>query len=106
VDLGFYDHAALIADQHVGGGVAWDAGELPTVAIAIMLAYLWQKDDRKETIRRDRKADQDGGAELAAYNSRLKRQSERMSAGPDPKGTPNDRASPQRPHRIHHVVSV
>jgi hypothetical protein len=45
---------ALLADQHIGGGVAWATGELPTVLIAIILGYLWQKDDRKETIRRDR----------------------------------------------------
>lgn len=70
-DLGFTDQDSLLADQHIGGGIAWGAGEMPTVIIAIVLGYLWQKDDRKESIRADRQADRDGDAELAAYNARL-----------------------------------
>ena len=71
-ELGLTDGAALLADQHIGGGIAWGAGEIPTVIIAILLGYLWQKDDRKESIRADRRADRDGDAELADYNARLK----------------------------------
>lgn len=70
-DLGFTDQGALLADQQIGGGIAWGAGEMPTVIIAIILGYLWQKDDRKESIRADRQAERDGDAELAAYNARL-----------------------------------
>jgi len=70
-DLGLTNQDSLLADQHIGGGIAWGAGEMPTVIIAIVLGYLWQKDDRKESIRADRQADRDGDAELAAYNARL-----------------------------------
>lgn len=72
-DLGFTDESALLADQQIGGGIAWGAGEMPTVIIAIILGYLWQKDDRKESVRADRQADRDGDAELAAYNARLQK---------------------------------
>ena len=61
----------LLADQRFGGGVAWAIGELPSLALALIVAMQWFRSDRAESVRADRKADRDGDAELAAYNARL-----------------------------------
>lgn len=60
-----------LADQQLGGGIAWSIGEIPTVALAITVAIQWARSDAKETRRRDRHADRTGEAELEAYNARL-----------------------------------
>jgi putative copper resistance protein D len=60
-----------LADQQAGGGIAWSVGELPTVALAITVAFLWAKSDAKESKRYDRKAERDGDAELEEYNAML-----------------------------------
>ncbi|WP_207344900.1 cytochrome c oxidase assembly protein [Arthrobacter sp. E3] len=59
--------AALI-DQQTAGGIAWGIGEIPTLAIAMGVAYMWSKSDARETKRRDRAADRNKEAELGAYN--------------------------------------
>ena len=60
-----------LADQQVGGGIAWSIGEIPTLALAIAVAVQWARSDAKETKRRDRHADRTGEAELEEYNARL-----------------------------------
>jgi cytochrome c oxidase assembly factor CtaG/putative copper export protein len=60
-----------LADQQLGGGIAWSVGEIPTVALAITVAVQWARSDEKESRRRDRHADRTGDAELQAYNARL-----------------------------------
>lgn len=60
-----------LADQQVGGGIAWSIGEIPTVALAITVAIQWSRSDEKESKRRDRHADRTGDAELEEYNARL-----------------------------------
>jgi len=65
---------APLADQQAAGGVAWSVGEIPTVALAILVAVLWSRSDERDAHRGDRAADRDGDAELAAYNAMLKRQ--------------------------------
>lgn len=60
-----------LADQQVGGGIAWSIGEIPTVALAITVAIQWSRSDEKESRRRDRHADRTGDAELEEYNARL-----------------------------------
>ncbi|WP_342344068.1 cytochrome c oxidase assembly protein [Agromyces archimandritae] len=62
-----------LADQRVGGGLAWSIGEIPTLALAISVAVQWARSDEKETKRRDRHADRTGEAELEEYNARLQR---------------------------------
>jgi cytochrome c oxidase assembly factor CtaG/putative copper export protein len=62
---------APLADQQAGGGIAWSVGELPTVALAILVAVLWSRSDQRDAHRGDRAADRDGDAELAAYNRML-----------------------------------
>ncbi|MEO5920392.1 MAG: cytochrome c oxidase assembly protein [Pseudolysinimonas sp.] len=64
-----------LADQQAAGGIAWSVGELPTVALAILVAVLWSRSDERDAHRGDRAADRDGEAELTAYNAMLKRQS-------------------------------
>jgi len=64
---------SAIADQQAGGGIAWSVGEIPTIALAIIVAIQWGRSDEKETKRRDRNADRTGEAELNEYNERLAR---------------------------------
>ncbi|MDJ0348672.1 cytochrome c oxidase assembly protein [Cryobacterium sp. PH29-G1] len=64
---------SAIADQQMGGGIAWGVGELPTIALAIVVAVQWSRDDTKVARRLDRTADRTDDAELVAYNARLAR---------------------------------
>lgn len=61
--------ASALADQQVGGAVTWGVGELPTLLLAIGVAVMWSRSDARETKRKDRAADRNNDAELAAYNS-------------------------------------
>lgn len=63
--------ADALDDQHTAGGIAWSIGEIPTLALAVIVAFLWSRSDARETKRYDRKADRDGDAELEAYNEML-----------------------------------
>ncbi|WP_350348410.1 cytochrome c oxidase assembly protein [Agromyces sp. G08B096] len=69
-----------LADQQVGGGIAWSIGEIPTVALAITVAIQWSRSDEKESKRRDRHADRTGDAELEEYNARLQALADRDQA--------------------------
>ncbi|AGW42567.1 hypothetical protein O159_26570 [Leifsonia xyli subsp. cynodontis DSM 46306] len=75
--LGQTGTAALLADQHVGGGVAWGASELPMVLVALLVSVQWMRSDERTARRLDRQAERDGDAELRAYNERLKQLSRR-----------------------------
>ncbi|MDQ4117250.1 MAG: cytochrome c oxidase assembly protein, partial [Actinomycetota bacterium] len=61
----------LLADQHVGGGIAWATGELPMLLVVIALIVQWSREDTRTAVRRDRQADRDGDADLKAYNEML-----------------------------------
>lgn len=61
----------LLADQQLGGGIAWGIGEVPTAILAVLVVVDWIRRDEREARRTDRRADRDGDAELAAYNARL-----------------------------------
>ncbi|WP_238329929.1 cytochrome c oxidase assembly protein, partial [Kytococcus schroeteri] len=63
----------LVADQQLGGGIAWGIGELPVVVLAIMVGLEWSNSDERESRRYDRKAARDEDAELRAYNEQLSR---------------------------------
>jgi cytochrome c oxidase assembly factor CtaG len=71
-----------LADQQAGGGVAWSVGEIPTVALAILVAFLWSRSDERDANRGDRAADRDGDAELTAYNEMLEKKSRGDRVGP------------------------
>jgi cytochrome c oxidase assembly factor CtaG/putative copper export protein len=60
-----------LADQQQGGAIAWALGEAPVLLLALVVVRDWMQSDAKETRRRDRQAERDGEAELAAYNERL-----------------------------------
>lgn len=62
---------SALADQQAAGGIAWSIGEIPTLALAIIVAMMWSRSDARETKRRDRQADRTNEAELTAYNDRL-----------------------------------
>lgn len=70
-----------LEDQVWGGGIAWSVGEIPTVALAIIVAIEWARSDEREARRRDRAADRDGDAELAAYNAALAAAARRSGPG-------------------------
>jgi cytochrome c oxidase assembly factor CtaG len=55
----------LLADQSLGGGVAWAAGELPLLAVVIALLVQWSRADDRDGARSDR----DG--EVDAYRAML-----------------------------------
>lgn len=73
----FYAHPnpswgiSAIADQGVGGGIAWGFTELPTIVVLGVLFYQWQVSERRHERTSNRKADADGDAERIAYNDFL-----------------------------------
>lgn len=66
-----------LTDQQYGAAIAWGIGEVPTIALAVLVAVRWVTDDAREARWSDRKADRDGEADLAAYNAMLGRLGER-----------------------------
>ncbi|MGL5929300.1 MAG: cytochrome c oxidase assembly protein, partial [Dermatophilaceae bacterium] len=74
---GFYTQLNLpwspdpLADQQLGGEIAWGVGEAPTLVLAVIVAWQWARRDGAESRRLDRQADRDGDADLAAYNAWL-----------------------------------
>jgi putative copper resistance protein D len=89
----FYRSLALpwvtdaLSDQRLGGGIAWAAGEVPLLVVVVALLVQWARQDEREARRRDRRADNDGESELAAYNAMLNQ----MGGGK----TPADQAEKQ-----------
>jgi putative copper resistance protein D len=62
----------LLTDQRLGGGIAWAAGEVPVLLVLIALLVQWARADEREAKRKDRREENTGGEELAAYNAMLK----------------------------------
>lgn len=60
-----------LADQQTGGGIAWSVGEIPTLVLAMLVVWSWSRADGRESKRRDRQAERDGDADLAAWNAML-----------------------------------
>ena len=60
-----------LADQALGGGIAWGFTELPTLIVLGVLLLQWQKSERRHELTANRKADADGDAERIAYNDYL-----------------------------------
>jgi putative copper resistance protein D len=63
--------APPLADQYVGGGIAWSIGEIPTLILAVVVAIQWSRSDERAQRRSDRHADRTGDQELEQYNARL-----------------------------------
>jgi cytochrome c oxidase assembly factor CtaG/putative copper export protein len=74
-------HTDLVGDQHLGGSIAWAAGEIPLVVVMMALLIQWQRSDRRTATRLDRAADRDHDADMAAYNAMLAELARRDSSG-------------------------
>jgi cytochrome c oxidase assembly factor CtaG/putative copper export protein len=70
-------HTDLLGDQHLGGAIAWAAGEIPLVLVIVALLIQWRRSDQRTAKRLDRAADRDDDAELTAYNAMLAQMSGR-----------------------------
>ena len=71
--MGWGPSLPALSDQQLAGGIAWSIGEIPTLSLAILVAFMWGRSDARESRRYDRKAERDGDAELNAYNDMLAR---------------------------------
>lgn len=74
---------SALADQQMGGAVAWGIGEVPTLLVAIGVAVMWSRSDERETKRTDRAADRNNDADLNAYNDMFARLADRDAKLPD-----------------------
>ncbi|MFM6962772.1 MAG: cytochrome c oxidase assembly protein [Micrococcales bacterium] len=63
--------AAPLEDQHIGGGIAWGIGEMPTAALTIIVSVQWYRSDAREARRLDRAADRGDNKDLEQYNAML-----------------------------------
>ncbi|RIX30592.1 cytochrome c oxidase assembly protein [Amnibacterium setariae] len=61
----------LLADQAVGGGIAWAAGEIPLVIVIVALVTQWARQDNRVATRLDRHLDQGTDDSWEAYNAML-----------------------------------
>ncbi len=65
--------ASIESDQHLGGGIAWGATELPVIIVIVALVAQWVRQDRRIASREDRHADSGyADDELDAYNAMLR----------------------------------
>ncbi|WP_332641961.1 cytochrome c oxidase assembly protein [Aeromicrobium sp.] len=62
----------LLADQYLGGGMAWAMGEIPLILVMGALLWQWFRSDAREAKRFDRSEDRTDDAALEAYNARLR----------------------------------
>jgi len=61
----------LVADQRLGGAIAWGATEVPMIIVMIALLSQWARSDEREARRSDRVGDRKNDEELDAYNRML-----------------------------------
>jgi putative copper resistance protein D len=64
---------SLKSDQYLGGGIAWAAGELPLIIVILALVVQWSRQDRRESVRKDRHLDSGMDDSYDAYNEMLAR---------------------------------
>jgi cytochrome c oxidase assembly factor CtaG len=76
---------SLLADQQVGGGIAWGAGEIPLVIVIVALVTQWARQDSRVATRVDRHLDQGTDDSWEAYNAMLAKLDARGQA-PVPEG--------------------
>jgi putative copper resistance protein D len=62
----------LLADQRLGGGLAWASGELPLLVVMVALLIQWSRSDERDARRSDRRADAGHDEERTAYNAMLR----------------------------------
>ncbi|MCP1386927.1 bifunctional copper resistance protein CopD/cytochrome c oxidase assembly protein [Corynebacterium sp. TA-R-1] len=61
----------LLADQKVGGGIAWASGSFPLVIVFGVLFWQWLAEDRAESRETDRIAEENDDEEWRRYNEML-----------------------------------
>jgi putative copper resistance protein D len=71
----------LVAEQRLGGAIAWGATEIPIIIVMIALLSQWARSDEKEARRSDRKGDRGADEELDAYNRMLAQLAEQDRPG-------------------------
>jgi putative copper resistance protein D len=76
----------LLADQAVGGGIAWAAGEFPLVIVIVALVTQWARQDGRVAARTDRHLDQGTDDSWEAYNAMLAKLDARGPAAAAPPG--------------------
>lgn len=82
----------LKADQYLGGGIAWSAGELPLIVVVIALVTQWAKQDRRVAARTDRHLDAGLDDSFDAYNTMLSGLAQRRELRPGaPSPAPSSR---------------
>ncbi|TVS86488.1 cytochrome c oxidase assembly protein [Mycobacterium helveticum] len=64
--------SSVVADQHMGGAIAWGSSELPILVVIIALVTQWAQQDRRAASRADRHAEASYDDDLDAYNAMLK----------------------------------
>ncbi|WP_425481876.1 cytochrome c oxidase assembly protein [Arthrobacter yangruifuii] len=74
---------SALADQQLGGSLMWGIGEIPTLFVAIGVAYQWSRSDARETRRSDRAAERNNDADLTAYNNMFANLAQRDAGTPD-----------------------
>ncbi|GAA3052539.1 cytochrome c oxidase assembly protein [Actinokineospora globicatena] len=70
--LGLPWNTDLLADQRLGGGIAWASGEIPLLVVLIALLVQWSRADDREARRSDRRVDEGTSDDLDAYNAMLR----------------------------------
>ncbi|MBU6347631.1 MAG: bifunctional copper resistance protein CopD/cytochrome c oxidase assembly protein, partial [Actinomycetales bacterium] len=60
-----------LLDTHTAGGIAWAIGEIPMLALLVVIAIQWARADQRSSKQQDRAADRDNDAELSEYNKML-----------------------------------
>jgi len=64
---------SALADQAIGGGLAWAFGELPSLVVLAALFFQWARSDEREQRRLDRAADRSAHDDAhEAYNRALR----------------------------------
>ncbi|MDY5786289.1 bifunctional copper resistance protein CopD/cytochrome c oxidase assembly protein [Corynebacterium sp.] len=71
----------LLADQKVGGGIAWASGSFPLVIVFGALFWAWWSEDRAESQKIDREAQESDDEEWRRYNEMLAQYSHTGGSG-------------------------
>jgi len=88
----------LVADQRLGGAIAWGATEIPMIIVMIALLSQWARSDEREAQRSDRIGDRRNDEELDAYNRMLAGLAEQDAArsAAVPRAVPPDAEEPDQ----------
>jgi cytochrome c oxidase assembly factor CtaG len=71
-----------LADQQLGGGIAWAFGEVPSLLVLGAIFVQWIRSDEREARHADRRVDAGDDRRLEAYNAYLAQLAERKARRP------------------------